>query len=153
MTRFLPVLLPFLIPAALHAQPATNQPVTSSYATRDGRAGTVVIACPSQDGSFTAGPCSITKPGAVAYSAPAASAVVTANTPVTVFTAGAVPTGCDFVNTGSAVLYVDFTAVAAAGAATSIPLQPGQSFHCPYPPLGAVTAVASQPQPFVAIRY
>ncbi len=98
-------------------------------------------------------PCAISKPGAVAYAAPDASAIAAANTPVTVFAAGAVPTGCDFVNTGTAVLYLDFTTSAAAGAATSIPLQPGQSFHCPYPPLGAVTAVAAQPQPFVAIRY
>lgn len=142
------ILLAAFLPIASHAQP-----VTSSYATRDGRAGTVVIACPSQDGSFTAGPCSITKPGPVAYTAPIASSVAAANTPVTIFPPGAVSTGCDFVNTGSAVLYLDFTATAAAGSPTSIPLQPGQSFHCPFPPLGAVTAVAAQPQPFVAIRY
>ena len=148
MHRFAVLLLVWTIPTLLRAQP-----VSSSYATRDGRAGTVVIACPTQDGSYTAGPCSITKPGAVAYTAPAASAVAVANTPVMVFAAGTVFTGCDFVNTGSATLYLDFTAVAAAGSATSIPLQSGQSFHCPYPPLGAVTAVASQPQSFVAIRY
>ena len=129
------------------------QPMTSSYATRDGRAGTVVIACPSLDGTFTAGPCAISKPGAVAYSAPVASAITTANSPVTVFSAGSVPTGCDVVNTGAAILYLDFTSLAAAGSPTSIPLQAGQSFHCPFPPLGTVTAVASQPQPFVAIRY
>ncbi len=132
---------------------ADAQPVASSYATRDGRAGTVVIACPSLDGTYTAAACSITKPGAVAYAAPVASAVTTANTAVTVFAPGAVPTGCDLVNTGNVTLYVDLTTIATAGSATSIPLQPGQSFHCPYPPLGAVTAVASQPQPFVAIRY
>ncbi len=129
------------------------QSMASSYATRDGRAGTVVIACPSQDGAYTAGPCAISKPGAVAYSPPNVAAISAANTAVTVFGAGTVATGCDFVNTGSAVLYLDFTAVASAGAPTSIPLQPGQSFHCPYPPVGAVSAIASQPQPFVAIRY
>lgn len=148
MIRIAIVVLAAASPASVYAQS-----LSSSYATRDGRAGTVVIACPSQDGSYTAGPCAITKPGAVAYTAPAATAITVANTAVTVFTAGAVQTGCDFVNTGSAVLYLDFTATASAGSATSIPLQPGQSFHCPYPPLGAVSAVASQPQPFVAVRY
>ena len=144
---------PMLILATVLAGAANAQPVTSSYATRDGRAGTVVIACPSQDGSYTAGACAISKPGAVAYSAPVTAAIAVANSPVTVFTAGSVPTGCDFVNTGTATLYLDFTAPASAGSPTSIPLQAGQSFHCPYPPLGTVTAVAAQPQPFVAIRY
>ena len=147
MTRLI-VLLAILAPVL-----AAAQPVAGSYATRDGRANTVVIACPSQDGTFTAGPCAISKPGAVAYTAPSSAAITVANTAVTVFAAGTVPTGCDFVNTGSAVLFLDFTATASAGAATSVPLQPGQAFHCPYPPLGAVSAVASQPQPFVAIRY
>ena len=113
----------------------------------------MVIACPSQDGSFTAGPCPLSKPAPVTYSAPMASAISVANVPVTIFPAGSIATGCDFVNTGSVVLYLDFAATASAGAPTSIPLQPGQSFHCPYPPTGAVTAVASQAQPFVAIRY
>ncbi len=147
MTRLF-LLLFFLFSSATFAQP-----VSSSYATQNGRAGTVVIACPSQDGSFTAGPCPMSKPGPVTYSAPAAAAINVANVPVTIFPAGSVATGCDFVNTGSVPLYLDFTTTAAAGAATSIPLQPGQSFHCPYPPTGAVTAVASQAQPFVAIRY
>jgi hypothetical protein len=142
------LLLALTVPALGHAQS-----MASSYSTRDGRAGTVVIACPSQDGAYTAGPCAISKPGAVAYSAPSSAAIAVANTAVTVFAPGTVPTGCDFVNTGSAVLYLDFTTVALAGAPTSIPLQSGQSFHCPYPPLGAVSAVASQAQPFVAIRY
>jgi hypothetical protein len=132
---------------------AHAQPVTSSYATRDGRAGTVIIACPSQDGSFTASPCSISKPSTVTYSAPTANTISSANVAVTVFAAGTVSTGCDFVNTGAAVLYLDFTTTAVAGAATAIPLQPGQSFHCPYPPTAAVSAVAAQPQSFVAIRY
>ena len=142
-----------IIPASLLAIAAHAQTMASSYTTRDGRAGTVVIACPSQDGSYTAGPCAISKPGAVTYSAPVVNAIAIANTPVTAFAAGTVATGCDFVNTGSMTLYLDFTAIASAGAATSIPLQPGQSFHCPYPPLGAVSAVAAQPQSFVAIRY
>ncbi len=147
MTKSL-LLLSLLLPTA-----ALAQPVSSSYATQNGRAGTVVIACPSQDGSFTAGPCPMSKPGPVTYSAPGASAISVANTPVTVFPAGSVTTGCDFVNTGSVVLYLDFTKTAVAGAPTSLPLQPGQSFHCPYPPTGAVTAVASQAQSFVAVRY
>jgi hypothetical protein len=129
------------------------QPVASSYSGRDGRIGTVIIACPSQDGSYTAGPCPISKPPSVAYAAPAASAIVTANTAVTVFAAGTVLTGCDIVNTGSGVLYIDFTATAVIGAATSLPMQPGQSFHCPYPPAGALSAIAAQAQSFVAIRY
>ena len=132
---------------------AHAQALASSYATRDGRAATVVIACPSQDGAYTAAACAISKPGAVAYAAPMATAVTTANTAVTVFTAGSVATGCDILNSGSAVLYIDFTTVATAGSATSIPLQSGQAFHCPYAPLGPVSAVAGQPQPFVAIRY
>ncbi len=144
-----------LILATILACPlgAAADPLRSSYATNDGRASTVVIACPSQDGTFSAAACAISKPGAVAYAAPNAAAIATANTPVTVFAAGAVPTGCDIVNSGPTILYLDFTATAAAGSPTSIPLQPGQAFHCPFPPQGAVTAVASQPQPFVAIRY
>ena len=129
------------------------QSLASSYATRDGRAATVVIACPSQDGAYVAAACAISKPGAVTYAAPVATAIAAANVPVTVFVAGSVATGCDIVNSGSAMLYLDFTATATAGSATSIPIQSGQAFHCPYPPLGAVSAVAAQPQSFVAIRY
>jgi hypothetical protein len=132
---------------------AFAQSMASSYATQDGRVGTVVIACPSVDGSYTAGPCTMSKPGAVSYTSPAASSITTPNTAVTVFAAGSVATGCDFVNSGSGVLYVDLTTTAVIGSATSIPLQPGQSFHCPYPPAGAVSAIAAQAQSFVAIRY
>ena len=148
MTRALLPICILLCPVA-----AWSDPLRSSYSTGDGRAGTVIIACPSQDGSFSAAPCSINKPGTVSYIAPNVGSIVSANTPVTVFGAGTVATGCDFVNTGSAILYIDFTTTASAGASTSIPLQPGQSFHCPYPPAGAVSAVAAQPQSFVAIRY
>ena len=132
---------------------AAADPIRSSYSTNDGRTSTVVIACPSQDGSFTAAACALNKPGAVSYGAPGSAAIATANVPVVVFPAGAVATGCDVVNSGSATLYLDFTATAVAGSPTSIPLLPGQAFHCPFPPLGAVSAVASQPQSFVAIRY
>jgi hypothetical protein len=142
------LLLVMLLPTLCAAQP-----MASSYASRDGRIGAVVITCPSQDGSFTAGPCPISKPAAVTYGGPTAFAVATANTAVTVFAAGTVTTGCDFVNSGSGVLYLDFTTTAVAGSATAIPLQPGQAFHCPYPPSGAVSAVAATPQSFVAIRY
>ncbi len=148
MIRILPIWLAMSAPCLAQAQA-----LASSYATRDGRAATVVIACPSQDGAYTAAACATSKPGAVAYAAPAATGITTANMPVTVFAAGSVATGCDILNSGSAVLYVDFTTTAATGSATSIPLQPGQAFHCPYPPLGPVSAVAAQPQPFVAIRY
>lgn len=147
------LLTPGLCLLAVFAGPAIAQTLSSSYATHDGRAGTVVIACPSTDGSYLAGPCPMGRQSTVTYAAPASGAVAAANVPVTVFAAGQVASGCDIVNTGAAILYLDFTAPAAAGSSTSIPLQPGQSFHCPHPPAGAVTAVASQPQPFVAIRY
>ena len=132
---------------------AAADPIRSSYSTNDGRTSTVVIACPSQDGTFTAAACSLNKTPPLAYGAPVNAAIATANVPIVVFPAGAVPTGCDVVNSGSAILYLDFTTTAVAGSPTSIPLQPGQAFHCPVPPLGAVSAVASQPQSFVAIRY
>ena len=143
-----PIVVLLLLPVA-----ALAQQVSSSYSTRDGHAATVVITCPSQDGSYTAGSCVLNKPSSVGYTAPTASAITTANTAVTVFAAGSVSTGCDVVNTGSAPLYLDFTTAAAIGSATSIPLQPGQAFHCPYPPVGDVSAVAAQPQNFVAIKY
>lgn len=139
--------------AALLPAAALAQPMASSYAGRDGRIGTVVIACPSQDGAYTAGPCALAKPGSVTYAAPVAPGIATANVAVTVFTAGSVQTGCDFVNSGSAILYLDLTTTAVIGSPTALPLQPGQSFHCPYPPAGAVSAIAAQAQPFVAIRY
>ncbi len=142
------VLIAFLISISARAQS-----IGSSYSTRDGRAGTVVMSCPSQDGSYTALSCNLGKPAVVTYAGPASSAIVTANVAVTVFAAGTVSTGCDVVNTGTAVVYLDFVATALAGSATSIPLQANQSFHCPYPPTGAVTAIAAQPQPFVAVRY
>ena len=129
------------------------QGIGSSYSTRDGRAGTVVVACPSQDGSYTALVCAFNKPSTATYLGPAIGAVATANVAVTVFPAGSVTTGCDIVNTGPGVLYLDFVNTALAGSTTSIPLQTNQSFHCPFPPLGGVSAVASQPQSFVAIRY
>ncbi len=143
----------FFVLILLSTSVAAAQPMASSYATRNGHADTVVIACPSQDGSFTAGPCPMSKPGPVTYQAPGTATISTPNVAVTVFAAGSVANGCDFVNTGSSVLYIDLTAMASAGAPTSIPLQPNQSFHCPYPPVGAVTAVAAQAQSFVAIRY
>ncbi len=142
------VALAILVPTACAAQS-----MASSYASRDGRIGTVVIACPSQDGSYTAGPCPLNKPGAVTYAGPSGAGVVTANTAVTVFPAGSVATGCDIINSGTGVLYIDFTTTAVIGSPTALPLQPGQSFHCPYPPAGAVSTIATAPQPFVAVRY
>ena len=132
---------------------AEGQSIAGSYATSDGRASTVVIACPNPDGSFTAGPCTLARPPSVIFTAPASATIVAANVPVTVFPAGSIATGCDIINTGTMVLYIDLTTKAMAGSATSIPLQPGQAFHCPYPPAGAVTAVAAQQQPFVAVSY
>ena len=143
----------FVVFAALCPTVSLAQPVASSYSSRDGRIGAVVIACPSQDGTYSAGPCPISRPPIVTYAAPAASSVTLANTAVTVFPAGSVLDGCDIVNSGSGVLYIDFTATAVVGSATALPLQPGQAFHCPYPPAGAMTAVAAQPQAFAAVRY
>ena len=117
------------------------------------RFGTVVVACPSLDGTYTAGPCPANGRSPVTYAAPAGTAITTANTAVTVFAAGSVLTGCDIVNAGTGILYLDMTTTAIIGAATAMPLQPGQSFHCPYPPTGPVSAIAAQPQTFVAIRY
>ena len=132
---------------------AGAQQVRSSYATQDGRAGTVVVTCPSNDGSFTAGACSTAPTGPVTYTAASGAAIVTPNLAVTVFAAGAVPHSCDIVNTGTDTLYLDFTTTAVAGSATAIPLLTGQSYHCPFPPIGAVSAVADMAQPFVAVRY
>lgn len=143
----------FFVLILLSSSAAAAQSMASSYATRNGHAQTVVIACPSQDGSFTAGPCPMNKPGPVSYGAPGTAAISTPNVAVTVFAAGSVLNGCDFVNTGSSVLYLDLTTTAAAGSPTSIPVQPGQSFHCPYPPVGAVSAVSAQAESFVAIHY
>ena len=142
-----------MILAILSPVACAAQSMASSYASRDGRIGTTVIACPSQDGSYTAGPCSFSKPPTVTYGSPTSFSVATANTAVTVFPAGSVATGCDIVNTGAGVLYLDFTTTAVGGSSTALPLQPGQSFHCPYPPSGAVSVVAAAPQNFVAIRY
>ena len=147
------IMLRLIAIALLVAMPAMAQSVANSYSTRDGRANTVVITCPSQDGSYTAATCSLNKPGVVGYAAPNTASITVANSAVTVFSAGSVSTGCDIVNTGSAALYVDFTATAAIGSATSIPLQPGQAYHCPFPPTGAVSAIAAQVQNFVAVRY
>ncbi len=147
MTKSL-LLLSLLLPTA-----ALAQPVSSSYATQNGRAGTVVIACPSQDGSFTAGPCPMSKPGPVTYSAPGASAISVANTPVTVFPAGSVTTGCDFVNTGSVVLYLDFTKPRLRARRLRSRCSRVSRSTVPTRPPGPSPAVASQAQSFVAVRY
>ncbi len=135
------------------AAAARAQEVASSYSTRDGRAGTIILACPSKDGSFTALSCNFGKASAVTYSGPMTAAITSPNMSVVVFPAGSVSAGCDIVNTGTVALYIDLTTTASAGSPTSIPLQPSQSFHCPFPPLGPVTAVASEPEAFVAVRY
>lgn len=157
MKFVIPSLIPALLAAlpvpGLVATPAGAQSLASSYSTRDGRAATVIIACPTTDGSFTASPCSLSKPAPVTYATSAAAAIASANVAVTVFAAGSIANGCDVVNTGPAMLYLDFTTTASAGSATSFPLQSGQSYHCPFAPVGAVSAVASQQQSFVAVRY
>ncbi len=148
MYRFLLVCVAFGLSCAGAAAQVRN-----SYATQDGRSATVVVTCPSADASFTAVPCTAPPQSPVTYAAPAAAAIVTANVAVTVFAAGAVLHSCDIVNTGTDTLYVDFTTTAVAGSATSIPLQAGQGYHCAFPPVGAVSAVADMAQPFVAVKY
>ena len=86
-------LLAVLLYPALASMQAQADPLKSSYSTGDGRAGTVIIACPSQDGTFSAAPCSIAQPGAVTYSSPAAAAITAANSPITVFAPGSIATG------------------------------------------------------------
>lgn len=94
-----------------------------------------------------------TVPQTSTYTGPDAGAIATANVAVIIFAANTIQGGCDIINTGSQTLYVDFTTTAVAGSATAIPIQTNQSYHCPFPPTGAVSAVASAAQPFVAVRY
>lgn len=90
----------------------------------------------------------------VTYTGPDAGAITAANVAVTVFAANTVSSGCDIINNGTVDLYVDMTTAAAViGSATAIPVAPGASWHCPYPPKGAVGAVAASPTSFVAVRY
>ncbi len=89
----------------------------------------------------------------VNYVAADAAAIVTANVAVTLFNAAEIQSGCDIINPGPATLYVDFTTVAVAGASTAIPIAAGGAYHCPYPPLGAISAVAASAQTIVAVRY
>ncbi len=144
-------LLPLPLPWPLHAQP---QPIRPQLLRDQGRPRRHRRHRLPQSGwQLHRRPVRDQQAGAVAYAAPAAAAITAANTPVTVFPAGAVPTGCDFVNSGSGRPLPRLHHHRRRRSATSIPLQPGQSFHCPVPPLGAVSAVAAQPQSFVAIRY
>jgi hypothetical protein len=132
-----------------------SNPVPSTGSTSSGTVtpGTTPSAVQSvQGGGAGALPVGI-RVTSVTYAAPTTATIATANTAITVFTAGQVATGCDFVNLLSVVLYLDFTTTAVAGASTALPLVPGQSFHCPYPPTGAVSAVASATGSFVAVRY
>ncbi len=87
---------------------------------------------------------------------PAASQIASANVAVTVFPAGSVVNVADVINPATAIepLYVDFVNAAAAGSATSIPLQPGQSYRISCPLASAVTAVAATAgHGFVAVSY
>ena len=86
----------------------------------------------------------------------AATSIATGGTAVVVFTAGSIVNVADIVNppTATEVLYVDIVTTAAAGSATSIPLQPGQSYRVSAPIRTAVTAVAATAgHDFVAVRY
>ena len=89
----------------------------------------------------------------VIYRAADDATIVTSGTAITVFAGNEVNAGCLIVNTLPMTLYVDLVTTAAAGSTTSIPVAAGASFACPYPPRGAVSAVAAMPGSFVAVRY
>ena len=132
-------------------QPSYNAPGHSSVPS-------VVLGCLASDGLTpvicNSGSASFSKPGSVTYAAANAPAIATANVAVTLFTAGSVSTSCDIMNpVGNDTLYVDFTATAVAGSSTAMPIPAGGNYHCPFPPLGAVSAVADKPQTIVAVRY
>ena len=87
---------------------------------------------------------------------PLASQIATANVPVTVFAPGSIVNVADIMNptTQNEPLYVDIVAPAAAGAATSIPLLPGQAYRISAPLCTAVTAVAATAgHSFIAVTY
>ena len=89
-------------------------------------------------------------------SGPLASRIDTANVPVTVFVANSIVNVADILNpvTQTEPLYVDVVAAAAAGAPTSIPLQPGQAYRISAPLRTAVTAVAATAgHTFIAVTY
>lgn len=87
---------------------------------------------------------------------PLAAQIATANVPVTVFAAGSVVNVADILNPPAQTepLYVDIVSPAAAGAPTSIPLQPGQAYRVSAPISTAVTAVAATAgHSFIAVTY
>ena len=87
---------------------------------------------------------------------PVNSSISVANTAVVVFTAGTIVNVADIINPPSAteILYIDFVTTAVAGSATSIPLQPGESYRISSPVASVVTAVAATAgHSFIAVRY
>ncbi len=97
-----------------------------------------------------------TPPCAVIPIAPLTGQIAAANTAVTVFAAGSFANVADIINPANAseTLYVDVVAPAVAGAATSIPLAPGQAYRVSCPIATAVTAVAATAgHSFIAVGY
>ena len=107
-------------------------------------------------GTGSQSPVRATPPLPTTPSGPLASQIATANVPVTVFAAGSIINVADIMNPPSQTepLYVDVAAPAAAGAATSIPLLPGQAYRISTPVSTAVTVVAATAgHSFVAVSY
>src|SRR4051794_1216147 len=79
-------------------------------------------------------------------SGPLAAQIVAAGTAVTVFGAGTIDDVADIINPpdATATLYIDIVATAAIGAATSVPLTPGQSYRISGPIASVVTAVSDK---------
>lgn len=110
----------------------------------------------NQFGAGTQTPVRATPPLPTIPAGPLAAQIATANVPVTVFAAGSIVNVADIMNPPNQTepLYVDVVAPAAAGAATSIPLLPGQAYRVSAPVATAVTAVAATAgHSFVAVTY
>jgi hypothetical protein len=107
-------------------------------------------------GAGTQVPMRFTPPVASVPTAPLAAQIATANVAVTVFAAGTIVNIADIINppTATEPLYVDLVGPALAGAATSVPLLPGQAYRVSAPISTPVTAVAaSAGHAFVAVSY
>ena len=96
------------------------------------------------------------RPGISTPSGPLAGTIATGGVAVTLFAAGTMSNVIDIINPPGAAepLFVDFVATALAGAATSIPLVPGQWYRISGPISTAITAVAATAgHAFVAVSY
>jgi hypothetical protein len=110
----------------------------------------------NMNGTGTQSPVRPSPPTPSIPAGPSASQITTANVPVTVFAAGSIVNVADVLNPSNQTepLYVDIVAPATAGAATSIPLLPGQAYRISAPVKTPVTAVAATAgHSFVAVTY